>query len=229
MAQRILLVEDDVDFGNMLRQYLEICSYEVARAMNGKEALEILEKEKFDMCILDVMMPEMDGFSLAEIVRKDFPGLPFLFLTARVMKEDRIKGLKIGADDYITKPFEADELVLRIQNILRRSKKETTPIEQPTTQQIGIYTFYKDRFELVSSKNTYRLTERESELLGFLILHKNKVVKRDDILNTLWKESDFFTGRSMDVFISRLRKYLKEDNNISIESIRGVGFILKES
>ncbi|MDT7832413.1 response regulator transcription factor [Flavobacteriaceae bacterium S356] len=224
--KQLLLAEDDLDFGSILKQYLELHHFKVIWAKDGMEAFDAFQKDSFAMCILDVMMPRLDGFSLAEKIIASSPEMPFLFLTARGQKEDKIKGLKLGADDYIIKPFEADELILRIQNILKRSQKTTSVIQREEIQ-IGKYTFNAKRLVLEHPNKSQRITEKEGLLLQFLYQHKNQLIKREQILNALWENSDFFSGRSMDVFISRLRKYLSEDPSISIESIRGVGLEFK--
>lgn len=224
--KQILLAEDDFDFGSILKQYLELHDFQVLWAKDGNEAFEVFQKNQVSICILDVMMPKIDGFTLAEKIVALEPDTPFLFLTARGQKEDKIKGLKLGADDYIVKPFEADELILRIQNIIKRSKKVATAI-LPQEITIGSYTFNSDSLLLVHANKTQRITEKEALLLQFLFQNKNQLVKRDQILNAVWEQNDFFSGRSMDVFISRLRKYLSEDPSIRIESIRGVGLEFK--
>ncbi len=227
--KRILLAEDDLDFGNILKQYLEISGYAITWAKDGKEALELFKNDSFNICVFDVMMPKMDGFTLAEKVIDINPETPFIFLTARKLKEDKIKGLKLGADDYIVKPFEADELVLRLNNILKRTERTTEKLPQEQMISIGTYQFDTSRLEL--SCNTYKkqLTQKEAELILFLFNHKNQLLKREDILKSVWENDDFFSGRSMDVFISRLRKYFKLDPSISIESIRNVGLEFKVS
>ena len=225
--KHILLAEDDQDFGSILKQYLEMSGYMITWAKDGKEALELFNQGSYNICVLDVMMPKMDGFTLAEKIIDVNPEIPFIFLTARKMKEDKIKGLKLGADDYIVKPFEADELVLRLTNIIKRSNKsvqEVTVIEIIT---IGKYQFNTKRLELSLNNTIQRVTEKESELIQFLFNHKNQLLKREEILRAVWKNDDFFSGRSMDVFISRLRKYFKDDEQISIESIRGIGLEFK--
>jgi len=218
----VLIVEDDLDLGNLLRQYLELNKFRVHRVFNGVEAREELKQNNYDILILDVMMPKEDGFTLATKLQNSYPDLPFLFVTARKMKEDILTGLKLGADDYITKPFDADELVLRIQNILRRKKKPE--ISKPEIYSFGKFTFEPGNLMLKTEKSERILTEKETQLLSFLIQHKDRIIKREEVLNHLWNEADFFSGRSLDVFISRLRKYLSEDSSIQIESIRGVGF-----
>ena len=229
IQKHILLAEDDADFGSILKQYLEMSGFSVKWAKDGEEALGLFKKEDFNICVLDVMMPKLDGFSLAEQIIGINAEMPFIFLTARKMKEDKIKGLKLGADDYIVKPFEADELVLRLNNILRRTKKISSKITKNQTILIGKYEFNTKRLELKLKENVQQLTEKEGELIKFLHQHKNQLLKREEILNAVWHNDDFFSGRSMDVFISRLRKYFKEDTSISIESIRGIGLEFKIS
>lgn len=224
--KKILLAEDDIDFGNILQQYLQLHNYNVTWAKDGKEALEMFTNNSFNICVFDVMMPKLDGFSLAEKVIEINPEMPFVFLTARNQKEDKIKGLKLGADDYIVKPFEADELILRLQNILKRTQK-TIQNEFVNIEKIGDYEFDFQKSELRFNSVNQRLTEKEATLIQYLNSHKNQLLKRDDILKSIWKNDDFFSGRSMDVFISRLRKYFKQDNSIQIESIRGVGLEFK--
>jgi DNA-binding response OmpR family regulator len=225
--KKILLAEDDVDFANVLKQYLEIHQFTVHWAKDGEEAWEVFQKEIFDICIFDVMMPKMDGFTLAEKCISHNPEIPFLFLTARNQSEDKIKGLKLGADDYIIKPFEADELVLRITNILKRSSKFPVILPNANEIQIGYYLFHTYRLELKYGNNIQQLTEKEAALITYLFQNKNQLLKRDQILQAVWKTDDYFSGRSMDVFISRLRKYFKDDANISIESVRNIGLEFK--
>lgn len=217
----MLIVEDDADLGNLLRQYLALNHFEADRVFNGEEAREALARQLYDILILDVMMPKEDGFTLAGKLRKLYPYVPFLFVTARKMKEDILQGLKLGADDYIVKPFDADELVLRLQNILRRSH----PLrESARFCNIGLFRFEPDNLLLISPATERVLTEKEARLLLYFYENRKQLIKRTDILQHLWQEADFFNGRSMDVFVSRLRKYLAEDKSISIESVRGIGF-----
>jgi DNA-binding response OmpR family regulator len=175
-----------------------------------------------DLCILDVMMPVMDGFALAAEIRALDPGMPVVFLTAKNQKEDRLKGLKIGADDYITKPFEAEELVLRIRNILRRTGKE-----QPQEMSLGCLQVRFSELVIEDGEQTYNMTPREAELLKYLSDHRNELLKREAILEDLWGQNDYFLGRSMDVFISRIRKYIQAEPSVSLETKRGVGFIFR--
>lgn len=227
LNKHILLAEDDADFGSILKQYLEMFGFSVEWAKDGEEALELFDKGGFNMCVLDVMMPKLDGFSVAEKIIEKNPEVPFIFLTARKMKDDKLKGLKLGADDYIVKPFEADELVLRLNNILKRTQRTPINIISEEIVQIGNYKFNSKRLELQLHHKTQKLTEKEGELIQFLYHHKNQLLKREEILNAVWSTDDFFSGRSMDVFISRLRKYFKDDRSISIDSIRGIGLEFK--
>ncbi|CAL2065186.1 response regulator transcription factor [Tenacibaculum sp. 190524A05c] len=225
----ILLAEDDPDFGNLLQQYLQMSGYRVTWVKDGEEALKVFTQNSFDICVLDVMMPKKDGFTLAEDIINENPEIPFVFLTARKLKEDKLKGLKLGADDYIVKPFDADELVLRLKNIIKRSSNTVTKVIKEETIQIGKYTFNQRRLELVIEGEVQQLTEKEANLILFLFEHKNQMLKREEILKEVWKNEDYFSGRSMDVFISRLRKYFKKDSAISIESSRGIGLEFKVS
>ncbi len=225
--KKVLLAEDDIDFSNILKQYLELHNFEVFCAFNGQEALQMFINSAFDICVLDVMMPKLDGFSLAEKITAINPEIPFVFLTAKKLQTDKIKGLQLGADDYIVKPFEADELILRLNNILKRSQKNSNATIKVKEIEIGIYTFKINRSELICGSKIQKLTEKEVDLLHFLYIKRNQLIKRKDILNEIWGNDDFFSGRSMDVFISRLRKYLAEDNSISIESIRNIGLEFK--
>jgi DNA-binding response OmpR family regulator len=225
--KKVLLAEDDADFASVLKQYLELYQYDITWTENGEEALAIFQTESFDICVFDVMMPKMDGFTLAEKIIKINPEVPFIFLTARKLKEDKIIGLKLGADDYIVKPFEADELVLRLNNILKRSKQKQTHFPITEELQIGAYLFDTKRLSLKSNTTTQQLTEKEAALIHFFYIHKNQMVKREQILKTIWGNDDFFSGRSMDVYISKMRKYFKEDSRIRIESVRNIGLEFK--
>ncbi len=220
--QRILLAEDDADLGNILSQYLEMQGYTVFLARDGEEAWQVFSNEEVNICVLDVMMPKMDGYELAEKINQKKPDIPFLFLTAKSLKEDRIRGLKIGADDYISKPFDVDELVLRIQNILRR-----TGTPELNAYQIGQYEFSFEELVLQGPEDSHKLTMKEGMLLKYFINHQNKLVKREDILEELWGENDYFLGRSMDVFVSRLRKYLKKEKSVAIDTVRGTGYVFR--
>ena len=221
----ILLVEDDYDFGSILKQYLEVHDYQVTWVSRGQEALSVLKKSEempISIAVLDVMMPEMDGFQLAEKILLDSPEIPFVFLTARRLKEDKLKGLRLGADDYIVKPFDADILVLKLRNILKRSQKQVSA-EVHEKILLGSYQLDLKNYYLERKGKIEKITEKEAALMSYLFQHKNQLLKREQILQDLWGNDDFFSGRSMDVFLSRLRKYFKHETRIRIESTRGIG------
>lgn len=222
MRAHLLYVEDDESLSFVTRDHLELQGYQVTHCPDGGSARAAIEAGQFDLCLLDVMLPETDGFTLAEEIRRKNTEVPILFLTARSLKEDRLHGLRLGADDYITKPFSIEELILKIEVFLRRSRTVSTPVPQEYT--IGDYAFNYPNLELKHGADVRRLTQKEADLLQYLIKHKNQVIKRGDILEEVWGENDYFLGRSLDVFISRLRKYLKEDSSIKVENIHGVGF-----
>lgn len=222
---RILYAEDDETLSFITKDNLEINGYEVSHASDGEAALSKFNEESFDICVLDVMMPKMDGYKVAENIRKVNAQIPILFLTAKSLKEDKIKGLQLGADDYITKPFSIEELVLKIEVFLRRKY-----ISNPDADLValGDYSFDYTNLKLTQGESEKGLTQKEGDLLKMLILNKNQILKRGQILKELWGEDDYFLGRSMDVFISRLRKYLKGDPIIKIENVHGVGFRLTD-
>lgn len=220
---KVLIAEDDRDFGNILTQYVSISGFEVILGRDGKEAWELFNQNKPDICVLDVMMPEMDGFTLGGKIKEQNPDMPLIFLTAKSLKEDIVRGLKIGADDYITKPFDPEVLILRINNILKRAYSSTND-EYKISDTVLNY----NNLELVSGNTKEKLTLKEAQLLKYFIINKNKMLAREDILTEIWGEDDYFLGRSMDVFISRLRKYISDDKNIDIRTVRGTGFILEE-
>jgi DNA-binding response OmpR family regulator len=227
MKIKILLVEDDTNLGFVISDQLRSEGYAVTLCSDGSEGFKHFNEDTFHMCIFDVMMPNMDGFTLAEKCINHNPDIPFLFLTARNQSEDKIKGLKLGADDYIVKPFEADELVLRLNNILKRTSKDTFVKNNANEIQIGNYIFHTYRLELKLGSKVQQLTERDAALITYLFQNKNQLLKRDDILKAVWKTDDYFSGRSMDVYISKLRKYFGEDANISIDSVRSIGLEFK--
>jgi len=220
---KILLAEDDIDFGNILSQYVSLSGFEAILARNGKEAWELFHTDKPDICVLDVMMPEMDGFTLAEKLREAEPGIPFIFLTAKSLREDIIRGLKLGADDYITKPFDPEMLMLRINNILRR-------VYSGTDDEFSVSktTLRYNALEVTTPGGKEKLTLREAQLLRHLMINRNKTLTREQILTEIWGQDDYFLGRSMDVFISRLRKYLSSDHGLALRTLRGMGFVLEE-
>jgi len=222
MKYKLLLIEDDADFGFMLKQYLEFSEFKVD-LISDPRSLEIdfHVLNDYDLVILDIMMPYISGFKLANEINKCIPELPLIFLTAKDQKIDKLTGLKIGADDYLTKPCDPEELILRVQNIIKRSQHRTY---KSSTMSIGDYIFDQSNMMLIHPKGNQQLTEREAKLLNYLYANKDHLISRDEILQNVWDNSDFFTGRSMDVFISRLRKYLQNDPKLSIQSIRSVGF-----
>lgn len=229
MKTPILFVEDEPDLGNVVKKYLEVMDFEVDWCTNGMQALLQFKKTpgKYSILLIDVSMPGMDGFELAEHVLNINPQVPFLFLTARNEKKDKLHGLKIGADDYITKPFDIDELILRIKNIIRRNQHDHTPatVPNPGLVEKKDVKFNKDSLKLTVAKEEMMLTPREAELLNYLFNNANKILKREEILMQLWGENDYFLGRSLDVFVSRLRKYLGKSAYISINNVYGVGFV----
>lgn len=224
---KILLVEDDISMGFLLVDFLESNDFDVKLCKDGKRGLETFNKGQYDFCILDVMLPGMDGFTIAENIRQVNKQVPIIFLTARAMKQDKIKGFKLGVDDYITKPFDEEELLCRIQAILNRiNLQDDLQAEEQSKFTIGHYSFDANNQFLEAKNFSKRLTQKESDVLKVLCLSMNKLVKREDILVKIWGENDYFHGRSLDVFIAKLRKYLKDDSSVSIENVPKVGFVL---
>lgn len=223
---KLLLVEDDKNLGSLLQEYLAAKGFEATLAINGKEGFEKFKKQKFDACILDVMMPVKDGITLAKEIRATDKNIPIIFLTAKSMKEDTIEGFQAGGDDYITKPFSMEELLLRLNAILRRTKNQNQAVKDQTQFKVGKYDFDSVRQVLTINKKEQKLTTKESDLLRLLCTHTNDVLDRTFALNTVWQSDNYFTGRSMDVYITKLRKYLKEDPRIEILNIHGRGFKL---
>lgn len=227
---RILLVEDDPNLSMVIIDYLEMLEYDTRLCKDGDEGLREFSGGSYDLVILDVMMPRKDGFSLAADIRKFDNSTPIIFLTAKAMKEDRIRGFHLGCDDYITKPFSTEELSLRISAILRRSKPEhENDLDDGIkgSVQIGKYTFDHANMTLRMDDVEISLTRKESALLKILYLYRNRLLTRETALKAVWGSDDYFIGRSMDVFISRLRKYLKQDPGISIVNVHGIGFRLE--
>ncbi len=222
--KQILLVEDDMNLGMLLMDFLESEGYQVAWRQEALAGLRQLKRQSFDLCILDVMMPGMDGFSLARNIREVYPGLPFIFLTARLMKEDKLKGYELGAEDYLTKPFDEDELLCKVNVILRR-KTDSIPVPEPGHIRIGGYSFDFSRQELLYNGEIARLTEKESQVLWLLYQHRNAILRREEAVRKIYGKCDYFLGRSFDVFISRLRKRLKDDPAVRIDNVFKVGFI----
>ena len=219
---RILYAEDDETIAFLTQDSLEP-EYEVMHCKNGAAALEAFQSGEFDICLLDIMMPKMDGFELATEIRKLNSEIPILFISAKTLKEDRIKGLKIGADDYLVKPFSIEELMLKIEIFLKRSQKNTNA-GKSSVHKVGNCAFDAQNYTVTCQNQTVSLTQREAELLKFFMDHKNTVLKREEILKALWGEDDYFMGRSLDVFISRLRKIFAEDESVKIENLHGIGF-----
>lgn len=224
MKARILYVEDDPNLGFATKDNLEAHDYEIIHRTDGKQAWETFSSEEFDLCILDVMMPVMDGFTLARKIRDVNSKIPILFLTARSMQEDKIQGLLLGGDDYLTKPFSIQELVLRVEVFLRRSKLNYISNSSSSIIPIGLYQFDFEKLILSLNGENQTLTFREAEVLKYLATKPRQVIKREDVLKDIWGDDDYYMGRSLDVFLSRLRKYLSSDPAIRIDNIHGVGF-----
>ncbi|MEO5581344.1 MAG: response regulator transcription factor [Saprospiraceae bacterium] len=219
---KILLAEDDETLAFVTADNLNAKGYQVILVNNGAEAVKSFDIERPDLCILDVMMPEKDGFEAAKEIRTKSKEVPILFLTARGMKEDRIEGLSLGADDYITKPFSIEELVLRIEIFLRR--RYVDPNRTSGIISIGQFMFDPENYQINGPEGKQDMTQREAELLSYFFKHKNQLSKRSDILISVWGKDDYFLGRSMDVFVSRLRKFFEKDPSIKIENVHGVGY-----
>jgi len=221
---KLLLVEDDTSLGYLLSEYLRMNNFIVEWVNNGKKALDKLSTDNFDLCILDVMMPEMDGFQLAEKIKQKKLNIPFIFLTARSLKIDLLKGFSLGAVDYIRKPIDEEELVIRLNNLLGILKPQKNDSQEGYT--IGKYMYYPLTYELTFNNESKHLTARESELLLYLLKNKNHICLHKDILQNIWGKNDYFNQKSLNVFITRLRKYLSKDTAIKIENIHTQGFIL---
>ncbi len=222
---RILLAEDDSNLGNLLKNYLTVKNYETDLFVNGALALKAFMKEHYDICILDIMMPEMDGLSLAQEIRRQKPEVPVIFLTAKSQKEDIIEGFRSGADDYITKPFSMEELLYRIQAILKRTVT-ANGIKKQDIYNIGRYTFDTVKQLLIIDDQVINLTTKESELLELLCRYGMDILERNFALKTIWVDDNYFNARSMDVYITRLRKYLKKDPEVRILNVHGKGYKL---
>ena len=221
---KILYAEDDETLAFLTKDNLEQQHFEVDHFVNGEQCLQAFRKNIYDVCVLDVMLPGIDGFAIAEAIRKVNHEIPIIFLSAKTLKEDRLKGLRIGADDYLVKPFSIEELVLKIEIFIARSKKNTTPNKK--IYSAGSYQFDPANFILIRNNEQVELTERESILLKYFLDNKNTVLKREQILTAIWGQDDYFFGRSLDVFISRLRKIFAADSAVKIETLHGIGFKL---
>ncbi len=222
--RKVFLVEDDESLAFVIQDNLEQQGFLVSSYADGESALRAFFNSEFDLCILDVMLPKMDGFALAREIRKDNQQIPIIFLTARAMKEDKIEGFTLGADDYITKPFSIEELELRIEVLMKRVYGEVH--EDKQVYSIGTFTFDYRNLTLIRDGEKQSLTQKEGKLLRLLAISQNEVLTREKALEVVWGEADYFSGRSMDVYISKLRKYLKDDPQVAIENIHGVGFKL---
>lgn len=221
----ILLLEDDPNLGTILRDHLLMNDYRVDLCQDGEEGLRTWREGSFDLLLVDIMMPKLDGFSFVESVRENDSQVPIIFLTAKSLKEDKIKGFQVGCDDYVTKPFSIEELLLRIEAVLKRTRRvgEST---LTTVFQIGKYEFDHNRQILSATDSKRKLTSRESDLLLLMCRNMNKIVLREDALREIWQDDSFFAGRSMDVFVSKLRKYLHDDPRVEIVGVHGKGFRL---
>ena len=221
---KILVVEDDLYLGVLLTEYLETEGFNVKLCKDGDLALKAIQNGKFDIYLLDVMMPKIDGFSLAKEIRNIDKQTPIIFITAKSLKEDKLKGYDLGADDYITKPFDEEELLWKIKAVIRRVP-ENKKVNKIEIISIGKYVFDSNNQSLTLAGKTKRITEKECDILNYLSANRNNLVKREELLKDLWGENDYFYGRSLDVFVTKIRKYLKEDPDINIENVFGVGFI----
>lgn len=221
---KILLAEDDLNLGILLVDYLETEGFDVKLCKDGELALKAFQSNQYDLCLLDVMMPKMDGFALAKGIKAQDKKIPIIFITAKSLKEDKLKGYDLGADDYITKPFDEEELLWKIKAVIRRIPSSKNDSKIPIVA-IGKYIFDFHNQSLSVNDQIKRITEKESDILLYLSNHRNHLIKREDLLKDLWGENDYFLGRSLDVFITKIRKYLKEDASLSIENVFGVGFV----
>jgi len=224
---KILLIEDDSNLGYVIRDFLEISQFHVVHKTNGQDGLAAFRKGSFDLILLDIMLPLTDGFSVAEEIRRNDTEIPIIFITAKSLKDDLLKGFRVGADDYIIKPFSTEELKLRIQAVLRRTRSRIPDLANNSTFSFGAFTFDYQNHLLLSPSLEKRLTKRETAVLKLLCQHKNKVLRRDVALKTIWGEDDYFMGRSMDVYIAKLRKMLKDEPAVSIVNIHNTGFMLE--
>lgn len=225
----IMLVEDDPNLSMVLEDYLDMLGYEIVLCKDGEEGGVVFGNRSFDLCILDIMMPKKDGFTLAQEIRKVDENVPIIFLTAKSLKDDRIKGFKTGCDDYITKPFSTEELSLRIEAILKRCamRDKSELVSKNDIFQLGKYVFEPDNMTLRLGDEELTLTRKENALLRLLCENQNQLLTREKALKTVWGSDDYFIGRSMDVFIAKLRKYLKSDPSITITNVHGTGFKLE--
>ncbi len=223
---KVLLLEDDANLGLVLQEHLQMHGFDVSLCVDGEEGMEAFSKDRYDLCLVDIMMPRKDGFEFAREVRRRDQHTPLIFLTAKSLKEDRIEGFKIGCDDYVTKPFSVEELLLRIRAVLRRSGGESLDQISRVEFKIGEFVFDSNRRLLSRAGKEQKLTIRESDLLRLLCLKLNRTLERQDALREIWGDDSYFSSRSMDVFVSKLRKYLKADKRVEIVAVHGRGFRL---
>lgn len=223
---KILLVEDDESFGYILREYLELHDFNVTLSKDGEEGLRTFQQRTFDLCLLDVMMPLKDGFTLAKEIRDLDPDIPFMFLTAKALKVDKLKGFRLGCDDYIVKPIDQELLIARIKALIKRTHTSNT--DAKSSYHIGKYHFDFNNQLLSLGEDSQRLTEKEARILKLLCENKNTVLERSSALKSVWGHNDFFNRKSMDVFIHKLRQYLKKDPSVQIVNVHGRGFILED-
>jgi two-component system response regulator VicR len=223
---KILLVEDDSNLSFVIKDNLERKGFDVSLSKDGAAGLLQFSKENYDLCLFDIMMPNMDGITMAEKIRISNQHVPIIFISAKTLLDDKLAAFKIGGDDYLIKPFSMDELLFKVDVFLRRSKTSGPVDQSPNVVSIGKYEFDFSNLLLIKDKDRFSLTMREGEVLRFLVIRQNQLVPREELLKQIWGRDDYFLGRSLDVFISRLRKYLKEDSRIAIENIHGVGFRL---
>lgn len=224
---KIFLVEDDLNFGAVLKAYLELNDFEVVLVTDGARARTVFKPKEYHLCVLDIMLPNLDGYELASFIRATDPLVPFVFLTAKSLKEDVVKGFDLGADDYITKPFDSEVLLLKIKAILRRNDRNSTPIPIETIINIGGFTFDTSARTLTIGDKSHKLSPKESELLELLWKNQNRVLSKAKALEKLWGDNNYFTARSMDVYISKLRKYFADDPRVEIITVHSSGFILR--
>ncbi len=225
---KILIVEDDPSFGYILKEYLELSQLEVVLVTDGEKALRAFSRQSFDICLLDIMLPKMDGFSLASEIRNQDPDMPFIFLTAKSLKVDKLKGFRLGCDDYIVKPIDEELLLARIQAIMHRSQRQKGLEEDPEKFRIGSFQFDVDNQCLSFEDEKQFLTDKEAQLLTMLCRYKNRLLPRNRALTQIWGNTDEFSRKSMDVFIFRLRKYLDKGEGIRIKNVHGKGFVLED-
>jgi two-component system, OmpR family, response regulator len=225
---KILLAEDDENLGTLLREYLNVKGFDADWFINGEKAYKSFIKTRYDLCILDVMMPVKDGYTLAREIRQTNTDIPIIFLTAKSLKEDIIEGFKAGADDYISKPFSMEELIFRVEAVIRRTRKESASVVQ-NEYRVGSYHFFPNTQLLKIGAMEHKLTTKEAELLKLLCVNKNAILDRNFALKTIWVDDNYFNARSMDVYIAKLRKYLKDDPHVQILNVHGKGFKLIES